>query len=385
VVTNDRVFSSRADFMPIRLSCPQCKKDYQVPDSAAGKKGTCKNCGAVFQIPRADVSESPSGGKVLRHKEAAPFAAPKHEARHLEPIETHIRLHIGEIETVWHEKISDKVHLDVLVVPPSAQFNWYTLITSGMSDLPMQGADPEDRYAELVLCLPPTWKLSQQAFKDYRNYWPVEWLKRVARLPHEYQTWVGPGHTIPNGDPPEPFHDSTAMCCWMLAAPVWFPEEFRELRITPQRSINFLTMLPLYQSEVNYKLQHGAGELADRMGELQLTEVMRFDRPNVCPKNRLNLLPLLFRNRRFTIAGAVLMAVLFIYALFSGELGKQVPKHPPAGPPGFNPPGVPGTVMQQPNVPPQMLEHQKRVEEMRLEHERRMQEMRERAGQGPPR
>jgi uncharacterized Zn finger protein len=109
--------------MPIRLSCPQCKKDYQVPDSAAGKKGTCKNCGAVFQIPRADISTSPSGGKVLRHKEAAPFATPKHEARHLEPIETHIQLHIGEIETVWHERISDKVHLDVLIVPPNAQYN----------------------------------------------------------------------------------------------------------------------------------------------------------------------------------------------------------------------------------------------------------------------
>jgi hypothetical protein len=41
----------------------------------------------------------------------------------LEPIETHIQLHIGEIETVWHERISDKVHLDVLIVPPNAQYN----------------------------------------------------------------------------------------------------------------------------------------------------------------------------------------------------------------------------------------------------------------------
>jgi hypothetical protein len=363
--------------MSIRLSCPQCKKAYQVPDSAAGKKGTCKNCGAVFQIPRADISTAPSGGKVLRHKEAAPFATPKHEARHLEPIETHVQLHIGEVEWVLHEVISDKVHLDVLVVPPTAQYNWYTLVTSGMSDLPMQGADPEDRYAEVVLCLPPTWKLSQESFQDPRNYWPVEWLKRTARLPHEYQTWVGPGHTIPNGDPPEPFDDSTDMCCWMLTAPAWFPEEFRELRITPQRSIKFLTMLPLYQSEVDFKLQHGAGVLADRMGELQLTDLMRFDRPNVCPKNRLNLLPQLIRNRRFTVAGAVLIAILFIYALLSGELRNQVDqKLQPAGPPGLNP-----LAIQQPNLPPQMLEAQRRAEEMRLEHERRIKEMQERARQ----
>jgi hypothetical protein len=166
----------------------------------------------------------------------------------------------------------------------------------------------------------------------------------------------------------------------MLAAPLWFPEEFRELRITPQRSIKFLTMLPLYQSEVAYKLQYGAGVLADRMGELQLTELMQFDRPNVCPKNWLSRVPLLLRNRRFTVAGAVLMAVLFIYALFSGELRNQVDQK--LQQPG--PPGVPGPVIQQPNLPPQMLEAQRRAEEMRLEHERRIKEMQERARQGAP-
>jgi hypothetical protein len=367
--------------MSIRLSCPQCKKDYQVPDSAAGKKGTCKSCGAVFQIPRADVSESPSGGKVIRHKEAAPYEVPKHHGRHLEPIEAHVQFHLGEIEAVFHELISDKVHLDVIIVPPSSKYNWYTLITSGMGDIPMQGADPDDRYTELVLCLPPNWKVSESAFKDQHNYWPVEWLKRVARLPHEYQTWVGPGHTIPNGDPPEPFDDSTSMCCWMLAAPPWFPDEFQQLQVSPQRTIKFLTMLPLYAEEVDYKLQYGSDKLADRLDLLRLTDLMDFERTNVCSGTHVSRLPLWMRRRRFTIAGAVLMAILFIYALLSGELGKQVDqKLQPAGPQGVQAP-----VIQQQNLPPQILEAQRYAEEMRLEHERRIKEFQERARQGAPR
>jgi hypothetical protein len=37
--------------MPIEVVCSQCGKSMQAPDSAAGKKGRCKTCGAVFQIP----------------------------------------------------------------------------------------------------------------------------------------------------------------------------------------------------------------------------------------------------------------------------------------------------------------------------------------------
>src|SRR4051794_23295663 len=37
--------------MPISLSCPQCGKLYQLSDSLAGKKGRCKDCGSIFEIP----------------------------------------------------------------------------------------------------------------------------------------------------------------------------------------------------------------------------------------------------------------------------------------------------------------------------------------------
>lgn len=62
--------------------------------------------------------------------------------------------------------------------------------------------DPEvPRYAELVISLPPFWPLDEQSWRDERHYWPVRLLKTLGRLPHEYDTWLGVGHTIPNGDP----------------------------------------------------------------------------------------------------------------------------------------------------------------------------------------
>lgn len=64
-------------------------------------------------------------------------------------------------QTVFHEIISDKVHIDIHVVAPSKKFPWYTLVTSGMSDVPMRAPEqyPDLAFAELFLCLPPDWKM----------------------------------------------------------------------------------------------------------------------------------------------------------------------------------------------------------------------------------
>jgi hypothetical protein len=155
-----------------------------------------------------------------------------------------------------------------------------------MSDRPMTVPEGEEdsRFAELVLHLPPYWQLSNEAFGDDANYWPVYWLKSMARLPHEYETWFAPGHTIPNGDPPEPFGENTDMCCWMLMSPPFFPDEFASLQIDSRKTINFLAMLPLYEEEVDFKLQRGAGELVDRLGQLSIDSLIDVRRDNVCKR-----------------------------------------------------------------------------------------------------
>ena len=72
-----------------------------------------------------------------------------------------------------------------------------------------RGRVPEDAgaetRAELMIALPAEWKLADSQLEDERWYWPIRNLKALARLPHEYETWLGFGHTVPNGDPPEPY------------------------------------------------------------------------------------------------------------------------------------------------------------------------------------
>jgi hypothetical protein len=239
----------------------------------------------------SDESEySESGAPIYRHKpRAKPFTPALGDADNIEHIAKHIEQYIGPPDSVFHEIVSDLVHLDVHMVQPTAKRNYYTLVTSGMSERPMNVPEgmEENRYAELCVFLPPTWKLSQEDFEDERNYWPIRWLKQIARLPHEYDTWLGPGHTIPNGDPPEPFAANTKLCCMIAMPPFQVPKEFMKLELS-DRIVHFYALCPLYIEEVNLKLKKGVEALLDQFDAKkippEIVQTINPARQNACKK-----------------------------------------------------------------------------------------------------
>ncbi len=110
------------------------------------------------------------------------FEAPDPDSESISAIENHIERYVGKPEHVFHELASDMVHIDLHIVPPSEDQDFYTIVTSGMSDRPMaapEGAE-EYRYAEMVIALPPDWRLNTEDFKDERHYWPLRWLKWLS-------------------------------------------------------------------------------------------------------------------------------------------------------------------------------------------------------------
>ena len=203
----------------------------------------------------------------------------------IEAISNHIQAHVGPVEMVFHELISPVVHVDVHHVEPQRKRPWHTLVTSGMSDRPMHVPEGAEgfAYAELVACLPPDWPMEQKAWADENHYWPIRWLKILARFPHEYESWLGYGHSIPNGDPAEPFADSTTMCGMLLLPPTTTPEEFWTLELD-DRSINFWAIVPLYAEELDLKLNKGTDELLERFDRYGINEVIDPRRRNVAKK-----------------------------------------------------------------------------------------------------
>lgn len=220
-----------------------------------------------------DGFERTEGGQpVYRHgPRQKDFELAAGDEKNIQAISDHIEATIGPIVNVWHEIISDLVHLDLHIVEPTKEKPYYVVVTSGMSDRPMNvpsGLDnPEKdlRFAELAIGLPPGWKLDDESLSDERWYWPLRLLKQLARLPHEYGTWLGIGHSISNGDPAQPYDSSTRMD-GVIVMPPFFPgtpgqasDGFATLERDGKPPVHFYGLLPVYPEEMDYKMSHTDG------------------------------------------------------------------------------------------------------------------------------
>ncbi len=230
--------------------------------------------------------KSESGAPIYRYNEAdkREFEGPSGDSS-IDEISNHIEQYVGEIHMVFHEIVSELVHIDVHWVKPTPERPYHTLVTSGMSDQPMNTPEGVEgcRYAELSICLPEDWKISEEDFQDEDNYWPVRWLKMLARFPHSYNTWLSYGHTIPNGDPAEPFTSNTELNTMVLLPSVMFDQGFHTLQLE-NKEIDFYALVPLYSEEVELKLKKGVDALFDGFDEHAVSDVVELDRPNTARK-----------------------------------------------------------------------------------------------------
>ena len=195
-------------------------------------------------------------------------------------VETHIKNTFGAFENVFHELVSPDIHVDICVVPPSEERDYYTLVTMGMGahrmNVPEELAEYKLERAELAIALPPDWKLDEESLKDERWYWPIRLLKALARLPISSDTWLGFGHTM---DKQSPFAENTALCGALLVGPqdvVWNGGEVCTL--PGGEEVNFYQVIPLYREELEYKLEHDADALIEQMADVSF--VVHPDRPN---------------------------------------------------------------------------------------------------------
>ncbi|MFI5733443.1 suppressor of fused domain protein [Kribbella sp. NPDC051587] len=174
------------------------------------------------------------------------------------------------------------VTVHVYVVGPTDERPYLTLITSGMSELAMtvpegHGISP---YAELMLCLPSDWPVQDAGLPDAPMAWPVGVLKEAARLPHAYGTWLGPWHSIPNGDPATPYAPETAFSGLVVTPMINVQPEARVIEVGDGTTISLLAVVPLHQAELELKLTQGTNALIAALDRGRVTELLDPARPS---------------------------------------------------------------------------------------------------------
>jgi hypothetical protein len=234
-----------------------------------------------------DEERSPGGSRIFRHTQPRPAEQVGSENPVLDVVEGHVERHLGPIDSVFHELMSEDIHLDVLRVAPTEERPFHTLVTCGMSAKPMTVPEGGEllRFAELVIGLPRDWPLADEAFSDERNYWPVRLLKDLARLPHTYDTWLGFGHTVPNDDPPEPYTPGTELCCALIDPVLFGPDGFETLE-RPEGPIHFYGVFAIHRDEMEFKLANDADALGERFDRAGVSEVLEPDRPSALGRRK---------------------------------------------------------------------------------------------------
>jgi len=224
-----------------------------------------------------------SGAPIVQHAEGEKAWEPPRGEECTKEISEHIEKHIGRIDSVFHELVSDTVHLDIHHVKPCAERPLHTLITAGMSDLAMPVPEEIEtpRHMELMVTLPEYWQVDENSFENENWYWPIRQLKFIARFPHKFKTWLGWGHTLPNGNPAKAYAENTELNGCIILPSVNVPDAFYKLAINERKTIEFYSIVPLYEEEMNLKLAKGSEVLLERFNKYDINDVIDINRRNV--------------------------------------------------------------------------------------------------------
>ena len=99
----------------------------------------------------------------------------------LAAVQAHIKRYFGDFQQSIKEYESPDICLEIAIIPPRPEHNYYTLATIGMGahrmNLPpaeFEGAPPAElERAELLINLPPDWPLTDEVTHDEEHFWPV--------------------------------------------------------------------------------------------------------------------------------------------------------------------------------------------------------------------
>ena len=205
----------------------------------------------------------------------------KHIPNSVEIIDEHLDSFFDSEEIlVLHEKESEIIHSDIIIVKPSEKRNYNLLLTCGLSALPMKVPTEFEnlKFAEITMLLPTDWRLNYEDFASEDNYWPIRTLKQLSKYPHLNDTWLGARHTIPLDKTYKVNHQFDSV---ILLESIELSEDFTYIK-TDKKEIYLYSAIPLYKEELEYQQEHGTDKLLELFEEFDIEEVIDINRKNVC-------------------------------------------------------------------------------------------------------
>ncbi len=170
----------------------------------------------------------------------------------------HIQKNFGVIQKIIKDDPSDDIRVDINIIYPTKKRNYYTLVTNGIGAKSMKVPHKYNELnidrAELVITLPPDWNINS---REEKWFWPILFLRNLARSSFEQEAWLGVGHTIYMG---KGFLNEK-VDGFVLATPLLYGIDSSICRINHGKDVNFYSLVLLHSSEIDYMTRFDLGEL----------------------------------------------------------------------------------------------------------------------------
>ena len=145
------------------------------------------------------------------------------------------------------------------------------LITNRLNEYEMQVPEKLKgrEFNELVFCLPSYWEIDN--IENERFSWVYKWLELLTSYVVDKKTWFGPGHTIPCGNPFRSISTTMKANHFLLSEPIFLEKELEPLQLE-KKEVHFLTIIPIFEDEMDYKQGKGTFKLMTKLKNQGVTE-----------------------------------------------------------------------------------------------------------------
>jgi hypothetical protein len=191
---------------------------------------------------------------------------------------SHMTKNFGPVQMLGLNEILPAANVRINFVTRSPD-DPVVLFTTGMSDYPNNVPPGMEAYTytELLIRLPSDWPTDNRILKP-KYYWPVQWLKQIARLPRENNTWIGDRLTIvSNEEPPKPLAKNLKMTCMMVLRE---PNLLNPILMNDGRKVLLYSLTPLYTEERDFERQKGMAALLAQFDKHKVSQVVDVNRAN---------------------------------------------------------------------------------------------------------
>lgn len=203
----------------------------------------------------------------------------------------HIEKYFGEIDNFFIENITEDYFIEIYHIAPTKNRFYHKLITYGISstkvdkDKQLQSA----KFVELIVFLPASWYVGENHGKDIQFGWPYKLLKEISQklILEAAYPWYGINN---NGQRTYPVANNTKQCGFIPLQPTLVNPEFNKFKIGQDKFVNFFNIVPLYEEEINFRINRGMKAFEKKFYGNGITELIDVNRKNVCRNQLLSFL-----------------------------------------------------------------------------------------------